>query len=151
MPRTTKSNDAAYKAPPTKNPEATKKKSASTKPDDAKKPAETKPAAKQPAPKKAITKEFTTTLKRISKRKEVLLPDDISKAPGAIKCGAEADSSGPADPPEEQAPRAETPKGRPPSPEDPSLQVDYEESGSDDKHETREAQDPSASPQLTKQ
>ncbi|KAE9197280.1 hypothetical protein PF005_g16569 [Phytophthora fragariae] len=145
MPRTTKSNDAAYEAPPTKNPEATKKKSASTKP-DAK-----NPAAKQPAPKKAITKEFTTTLKRISKRKEVLLPDDISKAPGAIKCGAEADSSGPADPPEEQAPRAETPKGRPPSPEDPSLQVDYEESGSDDKHETREAQDPSASPQLTKQ
>ncbi|KAE9013340.1 hypothetical protein PF011_g8519 [Phytophthora fragariae] len=68
MPRTTKSNDAAYEAPPTKNPEATKKKSASTKP-DAK-----NPAAKQPAPKKAITKEFTTTLKRISKRKEVLLP-----------------------------------------------------------------------------
>ncbi|KAE8905649.1 hypothetical protein PF005_g5215 [Phytophthora fragariae] len=73
-----------------------------------------------------------------------------SKAPGVTTSGeipaANAASSGTTNPPEEPVPPAEAPKGRTPSPEDPSLQVDYEESGSGTDREAGDVEVPSVSP-----
>ncbi|KAE9027790.1 hypothetical protein PF010_g2562 [Phytophthora fragariae] len=146
----------------------TKKFPASSKPAPKKDTAK-KPAAKQLCKKKDATKETSSTLKRLPKRKEVLLPgpytgrlsssssDTDTPSPGLItgdEPSATNDLQTPRAPTSETTPAvhansaATPPQARSPSP-DPSLQVDHDESGSDNDHEAGEVEDLSASPQLT--